>query len=205
MSLEGDLLLPPRGPLKWRWLTAMLTKLGRAAALLSPDQSIAVKPSLNELVLTRRNQAPETNPAYNPWRVIKTGSSLYHVDGGEIKVNGTNKFPADADLTIQPRDTRLVVVKVSLDLTASGDAVTPRFNGTFSGAELTVVGTPTIETITFEQLENARSVLPGVRSEGVIYVPLAIVSYGNVEQVWLKKLSRIRVDLRHCDFKISAY
>jgi|694.fasta_scaffold02660_22 hypothetical protein len=51
MSLEGDLLMPPRGPLKWRWLTEMLTKLSKAAGILSPDGSVQINPTTGGVTL----------------------------------------------------------------------------------------------------------------------------------------------------------
>ena len=150
MSLQGDLLMPPRGPLKWRWLTEMLAKLSKAAGILSPDGSVQINPTTGGVTLY--------TPAQPRVRIDikRLGKNLYEVPDlfVVIELQGFDIPPT----VVSVPNNYLVCIKIDFPLPVTFENI--------ASSELSVVVIP------ISQLSSADA------GAGLIYIPLAINENG---------------------------
>lgn len=186
MSLEGDLLLPPKGPLKWRWLSSIIEKIARAASLISPNDSVIIAPTASGLSLRTPGQA--AFDAGSAWAASQIGSE-WTMRGGDVEVSGIGTYTVPLLRFFNPSVLSFAAIRIDLSLTPAGIALTPRAWEPLSDV---TVDSVTLGVVTRTTLEAARSVLPGTRTTGTIYIPIAtitpfqqILAYGYTPRVFL--------------------
>jgi hypothetical protein len=186
MSLEGDLRLPPRGPAKWRWLSSIIEKISRAANLISPNDSVVISDTPSGLNLRTPGQAAYDEAS--AWAAVQYGNEL-RVIGGDIEIDTIGTFTIPGIAFNAPTAFRVLTIRVDLALTAAGELLTPRAWEPLTEFTVSAV---TMELVSRETLEAARSVLPGSRNSGTIYIAIAtftpfqqVMQYGYTPRLFL--------------------
>ena len=196
MSLEGDLKLPPRGPLKWGWLAMILTKLARAAGLISPDDSVEIAPTATGLAVRADVSSSAFEESTLPWGLTTNANGTVTVKGGDLVVTNVGTYAVgDASLSITNAD--FIAIRIDLALDAAGLLLTPRF---WSGLiEVTISPDPYLVAISTATLEAARSVMPGLRTTGTIYIPVIGL---NPRQQFIQTITTPTLSLWHFGFDV---
>jgi hypothetical protein len=160
MSLEGDLLMPPRGPLKWRWLTEMMTKLSRAAGILSPDGSVRINPTTGGVTL------------YTPPAAASAYIDIRPVGNNRYRVPALTFFDGSGFWEFEEQEVTLLENQI-LCLKVDYRAAVLQPN---------LMDSVTLVSITVTQLESATTAAPIAATyvAGVIYIPLAMRQGGFV-------------------------
>ena len=198
MSLEGDLLMPPRGPLKWRWFSKVISALAQRLKIISPGGSVQVSPTPSGYSL-RAAEAAETPPETTAWIITATGFNQYSCFGGNVEI-GPLEHEVE-DTIISASEGQIIAVRIELELQGTAATRTPIFNEAFSIGDVEFLSTPEIVAVSRSTFEDARSVLPQNRSQGTIYVPLGIIKGGRVRQ-WAPTTNCV-IGLSHQEFFIS--
>lgn len=171
-------MLPPRGPLKWRWLTRMINKLATAAGIISPEQTIAINPTTGGLTLSTIQSTSTTGAEWTADIV----NNRWLVKGGTIYINSYPPIVVP-DVTISPDDGQLVCVEVAFTLSASGYNLTPIFAELLASGDINGTPTAEIKAVSPSTFAAAQSCLPGSRSDGLILIPLLISKNGAPRQI----------------------
>ena len=202
MSLEGDLLMPPRGPLKWGWFSKVISALAQRLKIISPGGSVQVSPTPSGYSL-RAAEAGETPPETTAWIITPIGANRYSCFGGNVKIGaGISILEHEVeDTIISTSDGNIIAVRVQIELQGTAVTRTPIFNEAFSIGDVEFLSTPEIVAVSLFDFTDAQSVLPQSRSEGTIYVPLGIIKGGRVRQ-WAPTTNCV-IGLSHQEFFIT--
>lgn len=198
MSLESDLLLPPRGPAQWRWLDKMFTRIARAARVISPDDSVTISPTTGGLSLASQ---PIASVGNTTWRVKNASTpGSYDVTGGTITINAVaDTVIADATLASAYGD----FICLKLDFDSSGATPPARFfTSLVDGADINLSASA-IVSVTEAVMEAAQFNLVGVRTTGTIYIPLARIGTSGIIDQIMRENANIYLYLRHSDFTVT--
>lgn len=204
MSLEGDLLLPPRGPARWGWAQKMMTAISRARGVLSPDESIVVNPSTGTLTLARPYEPSGEDPNYpDPFRVRSEGTAnRYTVSAGTVYFNSGDPVTIPASV-LSVFDESLIVIRAPLLLTGAGSALTPRHWGTLTWTtEVDLSDDVAFDSATLAEVDGFQYLLPGVRSSCDLLIPIAYVKPGSQLTQWWHGFFSLDVTLQHDHFVI---
>jgi len=197
-SLDTDLLLPPRGPVKWGWLTRMIEKIARRAGVVSPDDSVQISRTHGGITISPRRTITPVPDGSLDWSVTKQGG-YYACKGGTLNINAVDPVTvADAFLGVPGGD----FVCVRFEAALNDPTITPRFWESMTDYTISATAPPALVAVSINTIREAQFWLPGTRTTGLIYIPIArITPDGAVEQ--LKNLNfEIVLYLRHQDFDI---
>jgi hypothetical protein len=203
MSLEGDLLMPPRGPLKWGWFSKVISALAQRLKIISPNGSVHVSPTPSGYSL-RAAESAQTPPETTAWIITPAGLNRYSCFGGNVAIldNAISILSHEVEDTfISALEGQIIAVRIQLELQGIAATRTPIFNEAFSIGDVEFLENPEIVAVGLSEFTNAQSVLPQSRSEGTIYVPLGIIKGGRVIQ-WAPTTNCV-VLLLHQQFLIS--
>jgi hypothetical protein len=195
MSLEGDLLMPPRGPLKWRWLTEMLTKLSKAAGILSPDGSVQINPTTGGVTLYTPPK-PSTGLDIRP-----VTDDVWEVPALTVDIEFIEFFELPKQTVIIQKN-QFLCVKVEYHLNPTAMALPAIFRNSVFLSDL--VGSPDVSLVSISQttLTAAQAAAPGGgSSQGIIYIPLA-VREGSLAVLW--RADNVALSIFHGQFKFSV-
>ena len=194
MSLEGDLLMPPRGPLKWRWLTEMLAKLSKAAGILSPDGSVQINPTTGGVTLY-------TPPSVSTLLKIESlERDQYRVPELLLSIDEVSDHTLSQQIiTVLPG--QFLCISVAYSLTTEAAEQAARMGSFFVASEIAGTPTVTLAAISRSALESAQAARPMGASSGQIYIPLAVQDNGLVV---LTEDSGFLLELRHGTFTFTA-
>lgn len=208
MSLEGDLLLPPRGPAKWGWVQTMMSKIARARGVMSPDHSISVSPSTGGLTLRSAGGAVESSADLptDPFQCAKSGSSVAIV-GGRVRFNSDSGSDLTlADDVLSAGSSQIICVRVPLSLTAAGQVLTPRpWEGLVWTTHVTA-GTPEFLAVSLTEFADAFYLLPGTPAQynADLLIPIAMTNTSGALTQWWHGPHNINVRLRRDHYTINA-
>lgn len=197
-SLDTDLLLPPRGPVKWGWLTRMIEKIARRAGVVSPDNSVQINRTTGGITISPRRTATPAPEVPPNWSVTSEGG-YYSCTGGTLNINAIDSVTiADAFLAVPAG----YVVCVRFEAALNDPTLTPRFWESMADYTISATAPPALVAVSINTIREAQFWLPDTRTTGLIYIPIArITPDGAVEQ--LKNLNfEIVLYLRHQDFDI---
>jgi hypothetical protein len=194
MSLEVDLLMPPRGPLKWRWLTEMLAKLSKAAGILSPDGSVQINPTTGGVTL----YTPP--PVSTLLKIEGLERDQYRVPELLLSIDDISDHTlSEQIITVLPG--QLLCIAVTYALTEEAGEDVARMGTRFVASD--IAGTPSVALVAISraELESAQAARPMGDSSGVIYIPLAVQENGLVV---LHQFSGFLLELGHGFFTFST-
>jgi hypothetical protein len=202
MSLEGDLLMPPRGPLKWGWFSKVISALAQRLKIISPNGSVHVSPTPSGYSL-RAAESAQTPPETTAWIITPAGFNRYSCFGGNVAIGGSTSILSHEveDTIISASEGEIIAVRIQLQLQGTAATRTPIFNEAFAIGDVEFLENPEIVAVSLFDFTDAQSVLPQSRSEGTIYVPLGIIKGGRVIQ-WAPTTNCV-VSLSHQQFLIS--
>lgn len=161
--------MPPRGPLKWRWLTEMLAKLSKAAGILSPDGSVQINPTTGGVTL-RATSAPSVM-----LEIESLGNNRFKTPELYIEVDDitfSSLILEEEIKTIFPG--QLLCIRVEYSLTTETGNAVPRFftQLTFDDIEGSVE--VSLATISPGVLPLAEAASPQGPLSGLVYIPIAV-------------------------------
>ena len=170
---------PPKGPIRWRWVTSAFASLLRAAGIISPDESVNIDATTGGFTLS------QNPPATTDTRIdIKSvGQDRYRVPAMSLFVPPVDSFQfEEQEVTI--RQGEILCFRVSYT------------RGLFQDIEVDPV---TLESISVAQLELAETAKPTNETpvSGLIYVPLALRQNGLVVYPRIPSIEVEYVTLRY--------
>jgi hypothetical protein len=169
MSLEGDLLMPPRGPLKWRWLTEMLAKLSKAAGILSPDGSVQINPTTGGVTLYT---PPTATTAF--LAIEQLGPTSFKVPELTVDVAFISSHTLIEQVITVPQD-RLLCIAVEYSLTSLAWDEAPNFNTAVLLEDIDPPVSVSLQAVNRSTFEAAQAALPRFGSAGgLVYIPIAV-------------------------------
>lgn len=198
MSLETDLLLPPRGPVKWRWLTKMIEQITKRAGVVSPDDSVQISPTHGGITISPpRTTTPPPDEPFD-WSVEQIGG-FYSCKGGTLNINALDPVTIpDAFLSVNRGDFICVLFVAALN----DPTITPRFWDGMGDYTISADPAPALVSASPATIQGARFWLPGTRTTGTIYIPIARIAPDGAVEQFKNPGFEIVLYLRHQDFDI---
>lgn len=198
MSLETDLLLPPRGPVKWRWLTRMIEQITRRAGIVSPDDSVQISPTHGGITISPRRTTTPAPAEPLDWSVTPNGG-YYSCRGGTLNINALDPVTIpDTLLGVTVGDFVCVLFVASLN----DPSLTPRFWEEMGDYTISADPAPALVSASPAAIQRAGFWLPGTLNTCAIYLPIArITPDGSVEQIKNPGFELV-LYLRHQEFDI---
>ena len=198
MSLWGDIMLAPKGPVKWGWFSRILSALAQRLQIISADATIQVSntPSGYSINLPETTTEEETTA----WIIRGAGiANTWSCLGGGLAVNDLSfEVP---DTVIIATDGKIIALQIDIELSATTFDDTPIFKESVSFGQLSFTSDPAIVAITTTAYDAAQSTLPQSRSTGTIFVPLGYIEGGRVKQ-WAPTTNCV-IQLDHQEFVIT--
>jgi hypothetical protein len=153
---------PPKGPIRWRWVTKAFASLLRAAGIISTDESVNIDATTGGFTLSQN--APATTDARIDIKSL--GQDRYRVPVMSLFVPPVEFFEfEEQEVTI--RQGEILCFRVSYML------------GLFQDIDIDSVR---LESVSVAQFESAETAKPTNETPvfGLIYVPLALRQNGLV-------------------------
>lgn len=199
MSLEGDISLPPRGPVRWRWFTRILTALARASRTISPDGSLIISPVTGGITVQGNTvtTTAENVPA-DPWSLTRNAGGRYAISGGSVDILGYTVAVPSSSLLVP--EGHILAMLFEYELTAPAFDQAPILNTLLASSD--VVAEPTVEwvALTASALALKRVAVPRDTEFGAIAIPVAVMIGGVFERHLAQRDFSITVT--HHDFTI---
>lgn len=207
MPSPDILPLPPPGPLRWGWFRAALNHIAKARKLITDDDELIINETTGGLTLGRTGRvAAQTE--YAAGEVYLTSGNRWTCGALNVTIDGVDNAVDITPVTIFGTP-RLICVKVSQELTASGSLVTPRPLGELTlgiDYELKAAGyaaPPKLFSLSYMQFEEMECCEPGSRTTGEIAIPLAEILPGpTARQLWPTGY-HIGLQFKHHEWEIS--
>jgi hypothetical protein len=152
---------PPKGPIRWRWVTKAFASLLRAAGIISPDESVNIDATTGGFTLSQN--APATTDTRIDIKSV--GQDRYRVPAMSLFVPPVLFEFEEQEVTI--RQGEILCFRVSYK------------DGIFADDEIDSV---TLKSISVAQFESAETAKPTDETlvSGLINVPLALRQNGLV-------------------------
>jgi hypothetical protein len=142
---------PPKGPIKWRWVTSAFASLLRAAGIISPDESVNIDATTGGFTLSQNNQ-----PTVVRTDIKSVGGNLYEIPDLFVVIE-LQGFDIPSTVVSVPNG-YFVCIKIDLLLPVTFENI--------ANSEVTVAVIP------ISQLSLADA------GAGLIYIPLAVNDNG---------------------------
>ena len=158
---------PPKGPIRWRWVTAAFTSLLRAARIISPDELVNIDATTGGFTLSQKQQST------NRIRITSLpGFNIFEVPELNFDINYIDSYTIPKQSIFVP-DGYLLCAQIEYELNSAAMDKTPIFSSPIlleDIADLTV----TLEAITILSIDQGKAASPGGEKRGIIYIPLAV-------------------------------
>lgn len=176
----------------------MISQITKRAGVVSPDDSLQINRTTGGISISPRRTTTPPPATHLDWSVTESGG-FYSCKGGIISVNALDPVTVpDAFISAQPGDFICVLFVASLN----DPSITPRFWESMGDYTLSADPAPSLVAASRAIIQDARFWLPGTRTTGIIYIPIArITSAGAVEQIKNPNFELV-IYLRHQEFDI---
>jgi hypothetical protein len=156
---------PPKGPIRWRWVTSAFASLLRAAGIISPDESVNIDATTGGFTLAQKKQT------INQIKIKSVGYNLFEVPELSVII-GFSVFTVEKK-SISVPDGHLLCAKIDYTLNTTAMDKTAIYSSGIFSSDIDWI-TVTLASIPVGNIADARAAIPGSFSNGIIYLPLAI-------------------------------
>lgn len=202
-SFESTLRSPPRGPARWGWVVEAMNKIAKMRNVISNDASIEVDETTGGLSLKRiLTGAAAGDLRDDPFQLTFENGGWF-AKGGRLQFNDNPSSVVTVEDKLLPAiDPFYAIVRVPLELTVTGAALTPRFDQKLEWAtDVQLQADPEMTFAAASSFALYPYLTPTVISHTVLQIPVAYVEGGAATQ-WWHGLAGMNIDLYHSHFTV---
>jgi hypothetical protein len=158
---------PPKGPIRWRWVTSAFASLLRAAGIISPDESVNIDATTGGFTLSQ-----DTPPSSAGIEIKDLGEGIYEVPEISVTASALDSVTIPKQKIAIPTQ-HILCVKIEYQLAGFVMDQPAIFSQNLASGDINGTGSITLVAVPISGLSSAQAAIPGVSASGTIYLPIA--------------------------------
>jgi hypothetical protein len=158
---------PPKGPIRWRWVTKAFASLLRAAGIISPDESVNIDATTGGFTLSQ-----DTPPSSAGLEIKDSGGGIYEVPEISVTASALAAATIPAQSIAIPSQ-HILCVKIEYQLAGFVMDQPAIFSQNLASGDINGTGSITLAAVPVSEISSAQAAIPGSSASGTIYLPIA--------------------------------